>query len=164
MKDLYFFVVVGDGLLSFDQLLPLRLELSLQLLNHLVLLFEEGPRRLILSITRLLLCLPLLFLCLCKYLLSNFLLFLGLLGFLSLSRRNLGSIGHILQLLQPLFLLLCSLEKLITFGNPATVFLKLILQHDDLHLVRLDVLLSGLEELSQLWDRILAIYLRVVLH
>ena len=116
-KDLQLFLVVGYDLLSFDQLQSLGLELSLELLNHLVLLFEEGPRRLILSITRLLLGLPLLFLCLCKYLLTSSLFFLGLLGFFSLPRRNLGSIGHVLQLLQPLFLLLCSLEKLVTLGN-----------------------------------------------
>ena len=157
-------MVVGYDLLSLDELLPLSLELSLELLNHLVLLFEEGARRLILSFTGLLLRLTPLFLCLCEYLLSSLFLFLGLLGFLSLPRRNLGSIGHVLQLLQPLLLLLSTLEKFVSFGNPAAVFLKLVLQHDDLHLVRLDVLLSGLEELSQLWDRILAIHLRVILH
>ena len=95
------------------------------------------------SVTRLLLRLPLLFLCLCKYLLSSFLLFFGYLGFLSLPRSNLSSIGHVLQLLQPLLLLLCTLEKLGTLGNRAAVFLELILQHDDLHLVGLDLLFSG---------------------
>ena len=96
LKDLYFFVVVSDGLLSFDQFLPLRLELSLELLNQIVLLLELGPRCLILSFTRLLLGLPLLFLRLVEYLLSSPLLFLGLLGFFGLSCRNLGSIGHVL--------------------------------------------------------------------
>ena len=116
------------------------------------------------SITRLLLGLPLLFLCLCKYLLSCSLFFFGYLGFLSLPRRNLSSIGHVLQLLQPLLLLLCTLKKLGTLGDCAAVFLELILQHDDLHLVGLNLLLSGLKELSQLWDGVLAIHLRVVLH
>ena len=157
-------MVVSYDLLGFDQLQPLGLELSLELLNHLVLLFKEGSRRLILSVTRLLLRLSLLFLCLSKYLLSSSLFFLSYLGFFSLSRCNLGSIGHVLQLLQPLLLLLCTLEKLCTLGNRAAVFLKLILQHDDLHLVGLDLLFSGLEELSQLWDRVLAIDLRAILH
>ena len=163
-QDLKLFLVVSYDLLSFDQLQPLGLELSLELLNHLVLLFEEGSRRLILSVTRLLLRLPLLFLCLSKYLLSSFLLFFGYFGFLSLPCRNLSSISHVLQLLQPLFLLLCTLEKLGTLWNRAAVFLELILQHDDLHLVGLNLLLSGLKELSQLWDGVLAIHLRVVLH
>ena len=83
------------------------------------------------------------------------------LGFkFSLDFLLLSIVNHLFQLL---LLRLSSLEKYITLGNCTAQFLKLLLQHSNLHLVVLYILFGDFKQLSEFGYGVFSIDLRIIL-
>ena len=144
LHDVQFLSQVGNIPLSVGNLFALRIELSFELLDHIVLLHQQCLRCLILLRSQRLRCgFRLFFLglsdCSCS---SSFFFEPG--SFLRFALGKLLSLHLILKLFHLLFLLECALSEHISFWNGSAMLFQFLLQYYNLHLVRLNFLLCFL--------------------